>query len=141
MIMMKKYFLIFLACNITISILAFLLSYFADINFQNGIVSTLVSAFITGSIFCEDHSRLPTKAERKKLINGSFLILLIITIIGGGVLLLGSNMQGNNELESLNPSILIMAFLFASGLNYLVLIITYGWFLRITMSKKLNKNN
>ena len=137
---LKKYLIIFLILNIVFAVAYALISYFLHINLGQGIINTAISAWVAGMTFCKDHRRLPSKEEKKSLINGSFIIAIILTVIGIGLMSLGNYMEtGTTGIENMNSSLLIVSLLIGLGLTYLILWVSYGWLLNFTGKRMLTK--
>ena len=141
---MGHYLLVFSLTYIGATVLITIIGVYLE-NRMGGmsVIIPCLSATFTGGRFMKAKNRLPTKAERKKLTNGSFLIF-----VGINLLLLGLAAVGgifNEFSESLNMSTITKivggAFLFISMITYFMIRWAYGSLLTKQAAKmNLNRN-
>lgn len=110
----------------------FLIIYFEiDRNIGLSLGLLMASGFVTGARFVTDNKRCPSKKEKQKLIWGSLLISIIVSVLAA-VLMIYIN-AGFEGIKSLQGMLTIPGLYWITAIVMLILIywgvlaLSYGW--------------
>lgn len=130
---LKRYILVFLGSYLGLGLVIGVIATLLNIDIKGMSASIpMIAAFFAGSHFVKRESRIPTKSEKRSLINWSFLAVLLFNVIVG-LILYYSGMLSEAlpvEMDSFTTKLIAFVVVFVLLLSYLSIWFGYGFLTR-----------